>query len=246
MATVNLYERISPETIRQLQEQVARFNENRNARNGYYAISIATPYRKYYGLWRVFPEGHPPVFLRTLSNQFTEAVQKAIDLLEYSKVALTWLDNSFFMPYYGNTYDILSFGKYHGKHLAEVYYVDPNYVLWLANKFDPEKKQLKQLVELAKDWRTDKMMKNLNALMIASDGDKIFTLSGAGDVFEAEYDVAGIGSGGAYALAAARAYLDAGVSMSAEEIARKSVGIAADICIYTNHNIIAEVQDGRV
>ena len=101
-------------------------------------------------------------------------------------------------------------------------------------------------VELAKDWRTDKMMKNLNALMIASDGDKIFTLSGAGDVFEAEYDVAGIGSGGAYALAAARAYLDAGVSMSAEEIARKSVGIAADICIYTNHNIIAEVQDGRV
>lgn len=152
MATVNLYERIAPETIRQLQEQVARFNENRNARNGYYAISIATPYRKYYGLWRVFPEGHPPVFLRTLSNQFTEAVQKAIDLLEYSKVALTWLDNSFFMPYYGSTYDILSFGKYHGKHLAEVYYVDPNYVLWLANKFDPEKKQLKQLVELAKDF----------------------------------------------------------------------------------------------
>ena len=101
-------------------------------------------------------------------------------------------------------------------------------------------------VELAKDWRTDKMMKNLNALMIASDGDKIFTLSGAGDVFEAEYDVAGIGSGGAYALAAARAYLDAGVSMSAEEIARKSVDIAADICIYTNHNIIAEVQDGRI
>lgn len=152
MSTVHLYERIQPETIHQLQEQVARFNEDRNVRNGYYAISIATPYRKYYGLWRVFPDNRPPVFIRTLSNQFREAVQKAIDLLRYTKVALTWLDNSFFMPYYGLTYDILSFGKYHGKHLAEVYYVDPNYVLWLANKFNPEKKQLKQLVELAKEF----------------------------------------------------------------------------------------------
>lgn len=152
MATVNLYERIEPETIRQLQEQVARFNEHRNARNGYYAISIATPYRKNYGLWRVFPENHPPVFLRTLSTHFPEAVQKAIGILQYARVALTWVDNSFFMPYYGQTYDILSFGKYHGKHLAEVYYVDPNYVLWLANRFNPEKKQLKKLVELAKDF----------------------------------------------------------------------------------------------
>lgn len=100
-------------------------------------------------------------------------------------------------------------------------------------------------VELAKDWRTDKMMKNLNAMMIASDGSKIFTLTGNGDVLEAEYDTAAIGSGGAYALSAARAYLDAGVDWSAEEIARKSVGLAADICIYTNHNIITEVQDAR-
>ncbi len=101
-------------------------------------------------------------------------------------------------------------------------------------------------VEFAKEWRTDKMMKNLNAMMIASDGDKIFTLSGNGDVLESEFSVAAIGSGGPYALAAARAYLDAGAEGSAEEIARKSVSIAADICIYTNHNIITEVQDARV
>lgn len=150
MAGVNIYERIAPETIKQLQEQVSRFNEKRTTQMGYYAISIATPYRRYYGLWRIFPEPNPPVFVRTLSQRFVEAVQKAIDLLQHAKVALTWLDNSFFMPYYGITYDIVSFGKYHGKHLAEVYYVDPNYVLWLANKFNPEKKQLKQLVELAK------------------------------------------------------------------------------------------------
>ena len=82
-------------------------------------------------------------------------------------------------------------------------------------------------------------------MILTSDGDKAFLITGAGDVLEPEYDAAGIGSGGSYALAAARAYLDAGADMSAEEIARKSVSIAADICIYTNHNIITEVQDAR-
>ncbi len=101
-------------------------------------------------------------------------------------------------------------------------------------------------VELAKEWRTDKTLRNLNAMILTSDGDKAFLITGAGDVLEPEYDAAGIGSGGSYALAAARAYLDAGVDMTAEEIARKSVSIAADICIYTNHNIITEVQDARV
>ena len=86
-------------------------------------------------------------------------------------------------------------------------------------------------------------LRNLNAMMLASDGLKLFMITGTGDVLDPEGDVMGIGSGGNYALAAARAYLDAGVDWSAEEIARKSVGIAADICIYTNHNIIAEVQN---
>ena len=100
-------------------------------------------------------------------------------------------------------------------------------------------------VELAKQWRMDRALRNLNAMMLTSDGSKLFLITGSGDVLEPEGDAAGIGSGGAYALAAARAYLDSGVEWSVEEIARKSVETAADICIYTNHNILTEVIDGK-
>ena len=98
-------------------------------------------------------------------------------------------------------------------------------------------------VELAKQWRTDRSLRNLNAMMLTSDGSKLFMITGNGDVLDPEGDVMGIGSGGSYALAAAKAFLEAGVDWSAEEIARRSVSIAADICIYTNHNIITEVQN---
>ena len=100
-------------------------------------------------------------------------------------------------------------------------------------------------VELAKQWRMDKQLRNLEAMMLASDGVKMFMISGVGDVLEPEGDVMAIGSGGNYAEAAARAYLDSNVGWNAEEIAKKSVSIAADICIYTNHNIITEVIDGK-
>lgn len=100
-------------------------------------------------------------------------------------------------------------------------------------------------VELAKQWRMDKALRNLEAMMIASDGDKMFLISGTGDVLEPEGDVLAIGSGGDYARSAAIAYLDSKVDWSAEEIARKSVNIAGDICIYTNHSIIVEVKNGR-
>ena len=96
-------------------------------------------------------------------------------------------------------------------------------------------------VELAKQWRMDKQLRNLEAMMIASDGDKMFLISGVGDVLEPEGDAIAIGSGGNYALSAARAYLDSKADLNAEEIAKKSVQIAADICIYTNQNIITEV-----
>lgn len=96
-------------------------------------------------------------------------------------------------------------------------------------------------VELAKQWRMDKQLRNLEAMMIASDGDKMFLISGVGDVLEPEGDAIAIGSGGNYALSAARAYLDSKADLNAEEIAKKSVQIAAGICIYTNHNIITEV-----
>ena len=96
-------------------------------------------------------------------------------------------------------------------------------------------------VELAKQWRMDKQLKNLEAMMIASDGKKMFLISGVGDVLEPQGNTLAIGSGGNFAQAAAEAYLDSKVDLDAEEIAKRAVNIAADICIYTNHNIITEV-----
>ena len=96
-------------------------------------------------------------------------------------------------------------------------------------------------VELAKQWRMDKQLRNLEAMMIASDGVKMFLISGVGDVLEPEGDTLAIGSGGDFARSAAEAYLDSKAGLSAEEIARRSVKIASNICIYTNSNIITEV-----
>jgi ATP-dependent HslUV protease subunit HslV len=93
-------------------------------------------------------------------------------------------------------------------------------------------------VELAKDWRTDKYLRKLEALMVVCDKDTSLILSGTGDVVEPEDGIIGIGSGGNYALAAARALNTQ--KLSAEEIAKKSLKIAADICVFTNDNIILE------
>ena len=90
-------------------------------------------------------------------------------------------------------------------------------------------------VELAKDWRTDKYLRRLEALMAVADKEKSFIISGTGDVLEPEGDVIGIGSGGNYALAAAKVLMD--TNMSAEEIAKKAVETASEICVFTNNNI---------
>jgi ATP-dependent HslUV protease subunit HslV len=94
-------------------------------------------------------------------------------------------------------------------------------------------------VELAKDWRTDKMLRRLEALLLVADKDKTLLLSGTGDVIEPADDAIAIGSGGPYAYAAALAYLD-GTSLSAAEIAKRSLNIAGGICIYTNERIMVE------
>ncbi|MBC7312659.1 MAG: ATP-dependent protease subunit HslV, partial [Rhizobium sp.] len=94
-------------------------------------------------------------------------------------------------------------------------------------------------VELAKDWRTDRYLRRLEAMMAVVDKDVSLILSGTGDVLEPQDGLIGIGSGGAYALSAARALADRD-DMDAEAIARRSMAIAADICIYTNHNIVLE------
>ena len=93
-------------------------------------------------------------------------------------------------------------------------------------------------VELAKDWRMDKYLKNLEAMLIVSDGIDLLVITGAGDVLEPENGVAAIGSGGNFALAAARALMDS--DKNAETIAREAMAIAADICIYTNGNLTVE------
>ena len=90
-------------------------------------------------------------------------------------------------------------------------------------------------VELAKDWRTDKYLRRLEALMAIGDKEKSFIISGTGDVLEPEGDVIGIGSGGNYALAAAKVLMD--TELNAEEVAKKAIKVAADICVFTNDNI---------
>ncbi|SFS12229.1 ATP-dependent protease subunit HslV [Sphingomonas jatrophae] len=97
---------------------------------------------------------------------------------------------------------------------------------------------LRAAVELAKDWRTDKYLRNLEALMIVADKDVTLILTGNGDVLEPEAGVAAIGSGGNYALAAARALVD--YEADAETICRKAMQIAADVCVFTNGNLTIE------
>jgi ATP-dependent HslUV protease subunit HslV len=94
-------------------------------------------------------------------------------------------------------------------------------------------------VELAKDWRTDRYLRRLEAMMAVADGAHSYTLTGNGDVLEPEDGIIAIGSGGNYALAAARALIDL-PGLSAEEIARRAMKIAGDICVYTNYNVIVE------
>ncbi|MDD3610628.1 MAG: ATP-dependent protease subunit HslV [Halothiobacillaceae bacterium] len=98
---------------------------------------------------------------------------------------------------------------------------------------------LRAAVEMAKDWRTDRSMRRLEALLIVADGQTLLTLSGTGDVIEPEGDLLAIGSGGAYAQAAARALLEHS-SLDARQIVEQALGIAADICIYTNRNLTIE------
>ncbi|MGN6461556.1 MAG: ATP-dependent protease subunit HslV [Pseudolabrys sp.] len=97
---------------------------------------------------------------------------------------------------------------------------------------------MRAAVELAKDWRTDRYLRRLEAMMIVADAKVSLVLTGNGDVLEPENGIAGIGSGGNYALAAARALADS--ELGAEQIVRKSLDIAADICVYTNRNVTVE------
>ncbi len=97
-------------------------------------------------------------------------------------------------------------------------------------------------VELAKDWRTDRMLRRLEALLCVADARASLIISGTGDVIEPEHAIMAIGSGGPYALAAARAMLD-NTELGAREIVERGLAIAADICVFTNHNRVIEELD---
>jgi ATP-dependent HslUV protease subunit HslV len=102
---------------------------------------------------------------------------------------------------------------------------------------------MRAAVELAKDWRTDKYLRNLEAMMLVADKSVTLAITGNGDVLEPEHGAIAIGSGGNYAFAAARALMDS--DKSAEDIARRALDIAADICVYTNHNLVVETLDAE-
>ena len=130
------------------------FNLGRRGDMGYYAISVATAHRSYYALWRVFPDSSKiPLYIKKLAINFEDAVQRASNYLLNCNVRLEVLDNTFFEPYYGLSDDIVPFGKYREKRLAEVYYIDPHYVLWLADKYESHNRKDERLVELAKGFR---------------------------------------------------------------------------------------------
>jgi ATP-dependent HslUV protease subunit HslV len=101
---------------------------------------------------------------------------------------------------------------------------------------------LRSAVELAKDWRTDRMLRRLEAMLGVADRETSLVITGVGDVLEPELGLISLGSGGPYAQAAARALLD-DTTLSAEQIVRKALSIAADICIYTNQNAVVEVLE---
>ncbi|MBL8647679.1 MAG: ATP-dependent protease subunit HslV [Sphingosinicella sp.] len=103
--------------------------------------------------------------------------------------------------------------------------------------------QLKRAaVELAKDWRTDRYLRRLEAMMIVADREVTLVLTGTGDVLEPEHNVTAIGSGGNYALSAARALIDVD-GLSADDVAQKAMRIAADICVFTNNNLTIETLE---
>lgn len=103
--------------------------------------------------------------------------------------------------------------------------------------------QLKRAaVELAKDWRTDRYLRRLEAMMIVADREVTLVLTGTGDVLEPEHNVTAIGSGGNYALSAARALIDVD-GLSADDVAKKAMAIAADICVFTNNNLTIETLE---
>lgn len=128
------------------------FNKGRTDSNGIYLLSLATRYRPYYALWRLFKNIERPLFVRSLAITLDEAIERAKKFLMNCNIALQIADDRLIEPCYSITEDIIPFGKYRGKHMAEIYYIDPSYVLWLANRFEPKGHRYDSLKEYAKEF----------------------------------------------------------------------------------------------
>jgi len=113
----------------------------------------------------------------------------------------------------------------------------------LLDRLEKKLEQYPGQLMRAKDWRTDKYLRNLEAMMLVADKSTTLAITGNGDVLEPEHGAIAIGSGGNYAFAAARAMMD--TDKSAEDVARQALDIAADICVYTNHNLVVETLDAE-
>lgn len=175
---------VNEDIARKVFANIEDFNRGRHADLGYYAISVATNYRSSYALWRIFPKEVPPLFVENLAINFDDAAQRAFSYLQNCNVKLSVLDNSYFEPYYGLTDDIISFGKYHEKRLADIYRIDPQYVLWLANKFEARSRKDEKMLEVAKGFRAvyfetiiQKRQLPAASRHIGKPGDKLFDLN---------------------------------------------------------------------
>ena len=146
---MNLYQ-LSPEIADKQFKRIELFNRGRSRDNGIYAIRMATPFRPNYTLWRIFPQYAEPLFVRTLGVTFETAVDRVFSLLQNCNVWLDTADSSTFEPYYSEADEIIPFGKYKGKHLSEIFYIDPSYVYWLANKFTTDSRKYDRLISQAK------------------------------------------------------------------------------------------------
>ena len=148
-----VFYQLSDEDSDRVLQQIENFNEIRKEKDGVYGISLATRLRPYYILWRVFSnQSFIPV--RTLAITFELSVERAMNLLSNCDVRLEVYNSVFFESYYSKNEGIIPFGKYRGKRLAEILYIEPSYVLWLANKFTPESARYDRIKEEAKSYAT--------------------------------------------------------------------------------------------
>ena len=152
MSNTNEAYRTSTQLTDKIAVDLDCFNKGRSGTNGVYLISFATRYRPYYALWRLFKDKDIPLFIRSLAITADEAIERAKKMLMNCNITLQIADDSLIEPCYSITEDIIPFGKYRGKHIAEIYYIDPPYVLWLANRFEAKGHRYDNLIGYAKEF----------------------------------------------------------------------------------------------